>query len=109
MNYQSSLFGFQAPRAKVPISRARILEAKEAIIRGDSKTALQSLRDINDKLQNFEQRMDQRAEAVKFNYSVGAEVGYNEEFYTITQRRTYHGRPYYRLNDGKIVSENLLY
>jgi hypothetical protein len=56
-NHQFSLFGWQPPKKKVPISAARILEAKEAIIRGDSKGAIQALRDINDKLQNFESRI----------------------------------------------------
>ena len=56
-HHQFGLFGYVKPVAKVPISAARILEAKEAIMRGDSKTAVQALRDINDKLENFERRI----------------------------------------------------
>jgi len=57
VDHQWSLFGWQRPKKKVPISAARILEAKEAIMRGDSKSAIQALRDINDKLENFERRI----------------------------------------------------
>ena len=57
VTHQFELFGWQRPRKKIPLSAARIREAKEAIMRGDSKTAVQALRDINDKLENFERRI----------------------------------------------------
>ena len=57
VSHQFSLFGYVRPTSKVPISAARIREAKEAIMRGDAKSAVQALRDINDKLENFERRI----------------------------------------------------
>ena len=57
VNHQFGLFGYVKPTGKVPISAARIREAKEAIMRGDSKSAIQAFRDINDKLENFERRI----------------------------------------------------
>jgi hypothetical protein len=55
--HQFGLFGFQRPIGKVPISAERIREAKEAVIRGDSKTAIQILRELNEGLENFERRI----------------------------------------------------
>jgi hypothetical protein len=56
-HHQFSLFGFQKPKAKVPISKARIEEVKEAIIRGDSRSAVAKLRDLRESLEGFERRI----------------------------------------------------
>jgi len=53
-DHQFSLFGFQAPRRKVPISAERIKEAKRLIAAGKGKDAAEVLRSINDKLEAFE-------------------------------------------------------
>lgn len=60
VDHQFSLFGFQKPTGKVPISAARIQEAKDAIARRDTLTALQALRDVRYKLEAFEQRINQK-------------------------------------------------
>jgi len=57
VKFQPSLFGWQVPKKKIPISAARIREAKEAIIRGDSKSAKEILMELNDKLENYERRI----------------------------------------------------
>jgi len=56
-NHQFSLWGFQKPKAKVPISRVRIEEIKEAIIRGDSRNAVAKMRDLRESLEHFESRI----------------------------------------------------
>jgi hypothetical protein len=56
-HFQFSLFGFQKPKAKVPISKARIEEIKEAIIKGDSRDAVAKMRDLRESLEHFEQRI----------------------------------------------------
>jgi molecular chaperone GrpE (heat shock protein) len=50
-NFQFSLFGFQKPKAKVPISKQRILEAKEQLKKMDSKGLIKTLRDVRDSLE----------------------------------------------------------
>lgn len=57
MDYQGSIFGFQKPRVKVPISAERIREAKEQIARGDGKGAEQTLRELREGLERFERRL----------------------------------------------------
>jgi hypothetical protein len=60
MTHQFSLFGFQKPTSKIQISKARILEAKAELEKGkagNQRTLLEGLRYINDKLENFEQRI----------------------------------------------------
>lgn len=57
LTYQGSLFGWQKPVGKVPISAERIREAKAQFAAKDSKGLLHTLRDINDKLSNFEKRI----------------------------------------------------
>jgi hypothetical protein len=59
-NHQFGLFGFEKPVGKVPISAARIQEAKDAIANKDPLKALQALRDVRYKLENFEKRINQR-------------------------------------------------
>jgi hypothetical protein len=56
-NHQFSLFGFQKPKIKVPISAARIQEAKEAIAKKDVFGSVKALRDIRYGLENFEKRI----------------------------------------------------
>lgn len=60
VDHQFSLFGFQKPVAKVPISAARIQEVKDAIAKKNSLTALQALRDVRYKLQAFEKRINNK-------------------------------------------------
>jgi hypothetical protein len=55
--HQFSLFGFQNPRKKVPISAERIREAKRLIAEGKGKDAAEVLRAINDKLEAFEAKI----------------------------------------------------
>jgi hypothetical protein len=57
MTHQFSLFGFQQPKRKVPISAARIKEAKRLIAEGNGKGAAEVLRNLNDKLERFEARI----------------------------------------------------
>jgi hypothetical protein len=60
MTYQFTLFGFQKPSSKVPISAERIREAKAELAKGesgDSRKVIECLRDLNDKLENFERRI----------------------------------------------------
>jgi len=52
-NFQPSLFGFQRPRKKIPISRERIEEVKRLVAAGKGKDAAIALRDIRYKLENF--------------------------------------------------------
>jgi hypothetical protein len=58
---QLPLFGFRdtRPRAKVPISEARIREVQEAMEKGDSRTAVEKLRDIRYGLENYCKRINQ--------------------------------------------------
>jgi len=57
MSHQFTLWGFQKPKAKVPISRARIAEIKEAIIKGDSRDAVAKMRDLRESLESYERRI----------------------------------------------------
>lgn len=57
MSHQFNLFGWQRPVAKVPISAAEILKAKELIKARDGKGAAAVLREIRYKLQAFESRI----------------------------------------------------
>jgi hypothetical protein len=56
-NHQFSLFGFTPPKRKVPISKARIEEVKQLIAKKDGKNAAIALRDIREKLEDFERRI----------------------------------------------------
>lgn len=56
-HHQFSLFGYQRPSGKIKISKARILEAKAELEKGkdgNQRTLLESLRYLNDKLENYE-------------------------------------------------------
>lgn len=59
MNRQLALFGFRDMLAsgKVPISRARILEAKELCARGDMRGSAAVLRDVRYKLEDYAKRI----------------------------------------------------
>lgn len=62
MNHQFSLFGFQRPKAKVPLSAERIQEVRDMIAKGDGKTAEQKLRAIREGLEAYERRISHKKE-----------------------------------------------
>lgn len=43
-----------------------------------------------------------------FKFKLGQQVVYWEENFTIVQLRVTFNRPYYRLNDGRVISEMFL-
>jgi len=58
MTHQFSLFGFQKPTSKVPISAERIREVKELIEKKkDGKNAAVKLREIREGLENYLNRI----------------------------------------------------
>jgi hypothetical protein len=60
MTHQFSLFGFQKPSKKIAISKARILEGKAELEKcrgGNQRTLLESLRYLNDRLENAERNI----------------------------------------------------
>jgi hypothetical protein len=56
-SHQFDLFGFTKPKKKVPISKERIEEVKRLISAKDGKNAAIALRDIREKLEEFESRI----------------------------------------------------
>ena len=56
-DHQFSLFGYQRPRRKVPISAADIEKAKAEIAAGNGRIAEETLRNIRYKLDDFEKRI----------------------------------------------------
>ena len=64
MAEQKALFGFHdmRPKAKVPISKERILEAQKLLEGGDYKGAAASLRDVRYKLEAYERRISNKPE-----------------------------------------------
>jgi hypothetical protein len=56
-NHQFNIFGFTPPKRKVPISKERIEEVKRLIKGGDGKNAAVALRDIRERLEDFERRI----------------------------------------------------
>lgn len=57
-NHQFNLFKpTESLRGKVPISAERIKEAKALLAKGDYKDAAQTLRDIRERLEEFEKRI----------------------------------------------------
>jgi hypothetical protein len=58
--HQFSLFGFQRPKSKVPISKERIEEVKRLISKGNSGDAVAKLREIREGLENFERRINHK-------------------------------------------------
>jgi len=77
-NYQFSLFGWQRPIAKVPISKERIEEVKKLIAKKDGHNAAIALREVRYKLQAFEQRINSRYDSNK-EISSGNDSGAVEE------------------------------
>jgi ribosomal protein L22 len=57
VEHQFSLFGFTPPKRKVPISKERIEEVKRLIKGGDGKNAAIALRNIRERLEDFERRI----------------------------------------------------
>lgn len=57
VNHQFSLFGFQKPKAKVPISAERIREAKALVEAGKHKDATVAMREVRYGLENYLKRM----------------------------------------------------
>jgi hypothetical protein len=55
--HQFSLFGYQPPTGKVPISAERILQAKAMFEAGDSKGAAEKMREVREALENYEKRI----------------------------------------------------
>lgn len=64
MAEQKDLFGFHdmRPKAKVPISKERILEAQKLLGGGDYKSAAAVLRDVRYKLEAYERRISNKLE-----------------------------------------------
>lgn len=66
-DYQSHQFNLfkstEGLKGKVPISAERIKEAKALLARGDYKDAAQTLRDIREKLEEFESRITNKPKA----------------------------------------------
>lgn len=58
--WQFSLFGFQRPKSKVPISRERIEEAKRLFDSGDPGAAADKLREVREGLERYERRLNNK-------------------------------------------------
>lgn len=52
-DFQPSLFGFQRPIKRIPISAAKIQEVQRLIAAGKGKDAAMVLREVREKLENF--------------------------------------------------------
>lgn len=61
---QKAIFGFEdmRPKAKVPISKERILEAQRLLENKDPKGAAAILRDVRYKLEAYERRISHKPE-----------------------------------------------
>ena len=57
IHHQFSLFGYQAPTGKVPISAERIREAKALFEAGDQKSAAEKMREVRERLEAYEKRI----------------------------------------------------
>ncbi len=55
--HQFSLFGFQKPKLKVPISKERIEEAKALFAKGDMLGSARRLREVREALERFERTL----------------------------------------------------
>lgn len=60
IDHQFSLFGFQKPTGKVPISAEQIREAKELFKNGDAKGSAAKLREVREALERFERRISNK-------------------------------------------------
>jgi hypothetical protein len=52
-HHQFSLWGYQKPTGKVPISAERIREAKALFQNGDQKMSAAKLREVRESLENY--------------------------------------------------------
>lgn len=57
ITHQFSLFGFQKPKAKVPISKARIISIQKDIEEGRGESAAFKMAVLRDRLEAFEARL----------------------------------------------------
>lgn len=57
VHHQFSLFGFQKPTTKVPISAERIREAKALFAAGDSNGSAEKMREVREALERYEKRI----------------------------------------------------
>lgn len=57
IHHQFSLFGYQPPSGKVPISAERIREAKALMAKGDGRGAAEKMREVREKLEAYEKRI----------------------------------------------------
>lgn len=53
MTHQFEMFGFIKPKGKVPISAAKIREAKASFLEGDQKTTAVKMREVREALENY--------------------------------------------------------
>jgi len=60
IDHQFSLFGYQPPSGKVPISAEQIREAKELFKQGDAKGSAAKLREVREALERFEKRISNK-------------------------------------------------
>jgi len=60
VHHQFSLFGYQPPTGKVPISAERIREAKALMAAGDGKGAAEKMREVREALERYEKRINSR-------------------------------------------------
>jgi hypothetical protein len=56
MNHQFSLFGWQRPQKKIPLSAERIKEVRDLIAAGDKKAAIK-MRELREGLEQIERRI----------------------------------------------------
>lgn len=56
-HHQFNLFGFQKPRAKVPISKEQIEQAKQLHAQGKFKDSADLIRDVRYKLEEYLKRI----------------------------------------------------
>jgi hypothetical protein len=59
-DHQFSLFGHQKPTGKVPISAAKIAEAKQLQKAGDNKASAAKMHEIVEALEDYERRITYR-------------------------------------------------
>jgi hypothetical protein len=60
IDHQFSLFGYQPPSGKVPISAEKIREAKELFKNGHTKASAEKLREVREALERFEGRISNK-------------------------------------------------
>jgi hypothetical protein len=63
--HQFSMFGWQKPVAKVPISAERIAEVKKLIGERKGEDAAKVLREVREGLENYERRISSKPPANK--------------------------------------------